>query len=84
MIAFVRKEVGKWKKDHFNLVSWTLERLYVLLLKLEYKTCGAFDNCKASSWTMSRFNCCLIREPSYRSIEHQTPVGPQISPLRHR
>ena len=36
MIAFVRKEVGKWKKDHFNLVSWTLERLYVLLLKLEY------------------------------------------------
>ena len=27
MIAFVRKEVGKWKKDHFNLVSWTLERL---------------------------------------------------------
>ena len=43
MIAFVRKGVGKWKKDHFNLVSWTLERLYVLLLKLEYKTCGAFD-----------------------------------------
>ena len=47
MIAFVRKEVGKWKKDHFNLVSWTLERLYVLLLKLEYKPCGAFDNYNA-------------------------------------
>ena len=47
MIAFMRKEVGMWKKDYLNLVSWTLARLCVLFLKLEYKPCGAFDNCNA-------------------------------------
>ena len=45
MITFVRKEVGMWKKEHFNLVSWTLERLCVLLLKSNIcANCQAYQN----------------------------------------